>query len=670
MKKVFNILLLLVFLSSCEEEKLPELVNPRFSVAYIQEIDENGVTFAANIYDIGKKEILEYGFFYAQSTSQLVSGERVSASGNPGNFFELTANYALIKDMQYYVQAFVRTEAGVVVSEPQVFTSQGSTGFIFERIELPDNAYYGDTIKIYGKNLSQVLDSYRVKINNSECDIIKLTTGEFNIKIPDQAIINKGEIVKFEFNVAGKRIDVNQAFSLRDPEFEINENRLLDFSKPLVIKGKYLRSSNVTVQLDGIVTQFLESASVITDSTIHVLPTANFPSENPVLKIRIRNHIYTVDKNFKLKPTTLDPNQVFNQNFLTDNLIKIKGDNFNTFDPFFNQLIVDNKDVYYEVETVDYKEIGVRFYHTKQDADFSFNVRVLSLGKESEHSALVNYIEPRATVMNLDHSTNSKLVPIDNKFYYTSNNFIIEVDPISKTSMIKASIPDYFYVHDGNDMFLERQGKLYFTDLTKSHGNKELKNFYEYNPSSNTIVELAPLPSNIITMISFFTKENYIYGIGSFSEWINGNRVIKTQLIRYNFLTQSWEEIGNITLPNFFNILTFNYKDEVYGVIKGNQSLSGLYKFDFSKNIWVEIKSFGLQLNFDSIQHFSQISEEEVLYFGDMNKLLRLDLRYFELKIIDNYSGSFELGHQVDQYFYYPSSRGPAAQLMKLDTRL
>ena len=67
MRKVFNILLLVVLLSSCEDEKLPELVNPRFSVAYIQESNSEGVTFGAEVISLGKHKVLEYGFALSNS---------------------------------------------------------------------------------------------------------------------------------------------------------------------------------------------------------------------------------------------------------------------------------------------------------------------------------------------------------------------------------------------------------------------------------------------------------------------------------------------------------------------------------------------------------------------------------------------------------------------------
>ena len=133
---IFIGLLVLSLLNACEQEELSPRTNPRFSVAYIQELDDSGAEFASNIYDFGSDEITEYGFLYSLNDYPTLSNsEIVSQQGKPEKEFTLKAKHSLVKGKVYAVVAYIQTTSERVYSEPFGFVSQGAPGFIFEKFE-------------------------------------------------------------------------------------------------------------------------------------------------------------------------------------------------------------------------------------------------------------------------------------------------------------------------------------------------------------------------------------------------------------------------------------------------------------------------------------------------------------------------------------------------------
>jgi hypothetical protein len=162
---VLSILSVSLFSGCQKEEDVKPATNPRFSVAFIQEIDESGVQFAANVFDHGSDEILEYGFVYSQTAVPLVEkDEVVRESGKPGQVFELKGIHSMKVGNQYQVAAFMKTSKGIVYSKVISFISKGSLGFIFSEFVSPDLVYFGDTVVVKGSNFSKSLSNYRVMV--------------------------------------------------------------------------------------------------------------------------------------------------------------------------------------------------------------------------------------------------------------------------------------------------------------------------------------------------------------------------------------------------------------------------------------------------------------------------------------------------------------------------
>ncbi|SIT03250.1 Kelch repeat-containing protein [Belliella pelovolcani] len=669
MKKFFNILLLIVFLSSCEEEKLPELVNPRFSVAYIQEIDENGVTFAANIYDIGKKEILEYGFFYSpKSFDPVNSGEKISSTGQPEGFFELTANYSMVAGREYHVVAFIRTESGLIVSNPQSFISQGSTGFIFEKIELPDHVYYFDTIKIFGKNLTQKIDQIRLRINNSESTIVSLNQEFFEAIVPNTAYEFGGNAT-FNLTVSEKQLTLILPFSLTEPEFELHADFEQKLSEPLVIKGKYLRNitSPFTDFIQGTNEEFNINATT-TDSTITFEPRAIFNSNTPSFKIKIRGKEYVINNSVKLAPKIFEPNQIIQ--VWPRNKVKIKGSNFNTYGSQFNKLSLDNEAVKFHIYEVTENEMVIDFYSDNFFIDQDLKFTVFSHGELSKNTVQVGISDPRSIYMDLNMDLARKFRSIGNKVYYIDNGQINEIDLNTKSQSIKADIPYEYFPLENPEIFLEHMGSLYFSDSYNSEeGN--INNFYKYDPVTNVVTSLPLIQSDPFLQKWVFAYGDYIYLGGG--EYIQGpsDFTINYHTYKFNIHSLSWQRIPPSNYPANFGLYTFTHNNEIYGMQGSNpqSNNTSLYKFNLSTNQWVKLKTFETYaiINQSSpnttIGDKTFISSNDNLYSLDMNSLS------LEKVILQGFSylDSFRQGTVIDNYYYYPLKVNGKMKLVKFN---
>src|SRR5690554_2033843 len=109
-KLYFPLFLLLAFLSlnACEEAELNPRTNPRFSVAFVQEIDNTGAEFAANVYDFGSEAIDEYGFLYStEAEPRFGNSEVVKAAGKPEKSFSLKATHSMVAGETYHVVAYL-----------------------------------------------------------------------------------------------------------------------------------------------------------------------------------------------------------------------------------------------------------------------------------------------------------------------------------------------------------------------------------------------------------------------------------------------------------------------------------------------------------------------------------------------------------------------------------
>jgi len=249
MRKQIILLVIVALVGACETAELAPRTNPRFSVAYIQDIDATGAQFASNIYDFGSEEISEYGFLYSiHELPRFDNSEVIRQAGKPEKHFVLKGEHSMVNGRKYQVVAFLQTASGVVFSAPQSFVSQGAAGFVFERMEYKEPMFFGDTITVYGSKFSNNGSNYSVTFQHKEAKVIDFQSDSFKFIIPEfydfSTYAPDQDVVPISIQVLDKKVEMNLHIPFKDAEFDELEIQHIDYGGSVVISGNYLNDLN------------------------------------------------------------------------------------------------------------------------------------------------------------------------------------------------------------------------------------------------------------------------------------------------------------------------------------------------------------------------------------------------------------------------------------------
>lgn len=131
MRKRYRLLLLLlsVFLATCDENEVPSRDYPRLNTLDVTNVNEAGATLNAEITYRGDFEILQYGFTWSENENPTFPiSERVIFQGDirSDKFSATISSSTLVSGKEYYVRPFVQTEDYVVYGKNVKFTNRGS----------------------------------------------------------------------------------------------------------------------------------------------------------------------------------------------------------------------------------------------------------------------------------------------------------------------------------------------------------------------------------------------------------------------------------------------------------------------------------------------------------------------------------------------------------------
>jgi N-acetylneuraminic acid mutarotase len=155
------------------------------------DIIETGVTFHANLKQLGDKPIINYGFDWytdehlSVSKSNKIELGAVSTSGN----FEFNVKTGFNKEQMYFVKAFVATEDYTVYGNLVSFISKGSTPPIIKKISKQEGNS-GDTVTIHGQYFGSHNENISVKFTSSDAKVIMSNDSIIECIVP-QVIYNQ-----------------------------------------------------------------------------------------------------------------------------------------------------------------------------------------------------------------------------------------------------------------------------------------------------------------------------------------------------------------------------------------------------------------------------------------------------------------------------------------------
>ena len=643
------LLLVLFGINACEEAELSPRTNSRFSVAFVQEIDNTGAQFSANVYDFGSEAIDEYGFLYSiDAEPRFGNSEVVKAAGKPEKSFSLKATHSMVSGQTYHVVAYFRTGESVVFSQPYQFKSLGSTGFIFERFEHKERVYFGDTIQVWASNLSQSSSQYAVYFDYLPTAIGEITENYFTFIIPsyfpNKSSSSWGMPFHISIEIAKKKMEFEVPLSFATPEFHSLPLQNIDFGGTVGLKGRYLGDSDMTIytsaERGG---SYGYNATIVQrgDDSIAFRP-GDYPGE--YVNATIRGVMYDLGSDiFRLNPTEPHPGQQITTSYSTS--FVIKGSNFNVSQPHVHQGIIDGQEVYVDAYAEEKGSLGLQFYPAQATFGRSAKFQISTLGKISKNHVVLTFTDPALPIMKSNNVSYEawqgisigNVASYQGKGYMVDNRHIYEVDPVNKVIRQRLALPSSFQ-ELGYSFSVAHGEKLYFGGGGSYYNSDRNRRFFEFNMRTQQLRRLPDLSAEQALPLFVHIDNNYLYIEGA--NPVQGIEAGYDSGLRFKFdlRQEKWtrledkQELRTVT----GRTLAFDYGGKHLAV--GNpdgtgDEGAGLYEFDRSPERWRLVKYLGIP---SLIAHEVFVINNKAYLLS--NDLKELDLETWELKTVTNVS--------------------------------
>ncbi len=615
------ILIIFLGLLSCQSDEVEPAKNPRFSVAFIQDVDDNGVQFAANVYDFGSDEILEYGFAYSSSPNpRKENSEFVSGIGKPEGFFEITAKHAMERGKSYNVVAFMKTTVGLVYSASVNFKSQGSEGFIFERIEVPDPLYFNDTITVYGKNISRLPNNYTVIVENEPAYVVKTSDNFFKFLLPRSIKFEskhlENNIFEYYFKVLEKTFSTTAPFNFRKPEFKTALDQRINYNEDIALEGNYLDAVDLNIKYKYENFEYNLPVKLKGQNRITFAPAALFMTQTPQLEIQIRGEKYIVENVFTLNPSDFVPDQEFEIRLSQNTIITAKTINKNFYIKF-NKLTSNVKDSFIHIadnaSTIP-REIKFILQGNINAVARTNYIYFENFGVSSGNAVKVKLLDPSIPIVIIPedfrgaHVDDNRAASLGDKGYFFNSNKLFRLDPAN---------PSFEFVAQEGNGFLANifamqapNGKLY-SGATQG-GDSNSRDFFEYDPLSNKFTKLPNIPTGVMRPRSVYTTTKYLYYEGGFhltSRDVGLENFESDERWRYSFSEKTWVKLPDkITKDGYIRRhITFRYQNQLYMIgIEGGKNY--LYVLDENSEKWSRVSALTNNLG---------VTSNEIFVIGD-----------------------------------------------------
>ncbi len=275
-KRLYFILLtgfLVIFLSVCQKEKKTERDYPQIRTQAVDQITSEGARFNAAIISGDAETITEHGFVWGQYDLLTVSNsDKVSVEDAPeSDQFSIHISSSLEAMKEYYVRSYIKAGQLIVYGDPVKFTSLGSMAPEITDFE-PKAATWGDTITIYGKNLTFQQNSVKVHFGTILATILKSSNEEIIVKVPDQ-LADISSVISI--NILGNQSVANGNFTLLTfGSVESVIPAIAKWGDTLIIKGVFpFKEHAIALRINHISTTILDLKE---DQIIAIFPPSNY----------------------------------------------------------------------------------------------------------------------------------------------------------------------------------------------------------------------------------------------------------------------------------------------------------------------------------------------------------------------------------------------------------
>ena len=671
-RKAFSWILMVLVWSSCTEEEVVPRTNPRFSVALIQSIGEEGAEFSANVYDFGSEEILEYGFAFGKNPRiDDVDTEVISQQGKPGSEFSMQASKGLKKGERYVVAAFLKTESGTVYSEGTEFTSQGSLGFILEGIDAPEEVYFESELIFRLKNLPRNLSKVKVFFEGYDMPLQDLTDKGFKIKLPERFEFDPERAKDNRFLIKIKtpenELEVEKILNFKKPVFSLSPSKKFNYSDTLQINGLNLREIAPVATYENKVGQvFALDLFAADDQSIKFRANAFFTEDNPKIKVKIRGIEYELSEQIRLNPTEINPGQALDYDGGYRELF-IEGKNFNPFDPSFNRLVLQGTS-YHIVQVMQATADRLKVEIIPRTGTFDRTISIYTqMGPgNSQNGYRLNVTIPELPYLELPFGIlggNSSIgVSYQDKGYVVGSNGIFEFSDDQKPPVMLLDGFPYFgslpvkYVTPG-------AGVLYISDGYR---------LYSFNLISKSVEQLPDLPNPTGENLGFFVEQGFLYTEYGDQE-TNTFTELRKRRFRLNLSSKVWETLpASPAKPFFICNKTFRLNGQLYAyriAISDSGSKGLIERFNPQTADWTVVNADVNDYVY-VVTNEIYVINDQVFFPADVNSFV-WNTQTGDFKFVENYPPSWWAvsGFRIKDKFYQFNSTSENTVLMQVDPK-
>lgn len=628
-----------ISLFSCEgQEEIGPRTNPRFSVASIQEISENGVQFGANIYEFGSDQVLEYGFVYSRNsvTPTLESDDYVSATGKPDKTFSLTAKHSLALGATYYAAAFLKTDQGVVYSKSEKFVSQGSQGFLITAVEWPEKIYKDQRLIIRGQRLSRVPSNYTLSVDIYSLSFTLLDSNTISAELPSLLLTSttgREKEVELKLSIAGREYRERKVLQFEDAQFTSQPIQKIDFDEEVIIRGDYLDQGAINLQYNSVGISNITARNKQELRFSPYLDKTFFEGDvaSPDLKLTMRGVEYNLGKVFDLNPSRVTDTELILDEFKE----VIRGGNFsNKESGERNQFIDESGKEVFLGQGGFYKDSLVLYPSDITFPAREMKVRVKNFGKFSNPITVkVNYPSIRVPVNWEDEGTFNavqKGVIQRGDFGYTLTMDGVLRHSLKETyrTVLYDRLPTDFRIR--NYSIFQATENFFIIGGGKDYGQAKGPVFV-YSVNDRSWVNLGQFPEGIDSFqASYEVPDGLIFEQGLFIDYEGVGNVFNSQAWLYSFKTKSWTRLTDSALTR--SNLTFAWNTQLFSIsYMEDTGQYGLYRKVSPNSPWVLVKLVDQQLGY-FMQGNPPIINGKAYLFSIYTSIKELDLTTFEMR--------------------------------------
>ena len=210
MERLVLIIFLSTVIASCKREN--EFPYPLIQTGEVTDIDSTGVVFHARISDLGKTDILDYGFVWGLTDKPDINSSNVKLSGTPqAGIISQRVTSDLFPYKPYYVRAFARNDKYISYGRSVPFVPIGGIGpFILDFT--PKHGSDGTQVTITGRNFSNTLAGNVVKFGMVYSIVTEASSEKLIVKLPNN--LNLSGSVNLTILTSGRSFKSTETFRL------------------------------------------------------------------------------------------------------------------------------------------------------------------------------------------------------------------------------------------------------------------------------------------------------------------------------------------------------------------------------------------------------------------------------------------------------------------------